>query len=396
MAVSPRCGAAATLAILAGALSTGAPALAADVTWNLRLALDERYDDNIIQLSDRDINRLENPPPQQAASNLAAKRFAIETAGDFVSIPRLSSGLRVAWLAGAPTAFDLDLADYRYQENPIKNYRFYRISASQPLHGGKAHATLLRLSNAVIPSFYLRNLISDRAVEEGVVPLTNPVPRLEATYQKVVTQVEIDQEIAPDRLWLAAIVGDERRNYDRFFDERDSHMPFHEFACVWTPLGSGRVRVHVSYRREDLHAGGDLSDTVTVESDVSSRRDIFTANGRLRWGAKGRREWISLDFEDERRDYVTTNSLSDPFHFNRFDRRRYATLAYHADLRKGWFLTAQAERDTNRSRFGSQTGLSSDPNDTTDYTENLVQVGFGYAFGLGERERQPEGPSRPW
>ncbi|HEU4401362.1 MAG TPA: hypothetical protein VFT43_04590, partial [Candidatus Polarisedimenticolia bacterium] len=123
---------------------------------------------------------------------------------------------------------------------------------------------------------------------------------------------------------------------------------------------------------------------VSVEDDISSRRDILRGDARVRWGKKGRRTWIGLSLEDEKRDY-TTDNVFDAFHFDRHDRRRYTSLTFHADLRKGWFLAAQAERDTNRSTFSTPTGLSSDPSDTTDYTENLVQLGLGYLF----EPRQP-------
>jgi len=370
--------------VLSGGIA-GSPrsATAAETQWSLRFAFDERYDDNIIQLSPRDIDRLERPTPTQQARNLAANRFSIDTVGDFVSIPRLSTGLRATWLPRLPTSFSLDGSFYQYRDNPIKNYESYRLAVLQPLHRGK-YATTARLSYSLLPSFYTRNLVSDIAVEEGVVPLmTSPVRRLEARYKKAIQQIQVNQAVLPDRLWLEVVAGDEERNFDHFFNERDSQMPYYEGGPIWTPFAGGPLRLAATFRRENLHARGSRGDPF-IHDDISSRRDVVTVGARVRWGAKGRRKSIGAEYEDEKRTYVTTD-VNDAFHFDRTDKRRYATLTFRAELRGGWFLAAGGERDTNRSHFAAP-GLVSDPSDATDFDENLYTVTFGYAFGAGERE----------
>ena len=374
------------LAALVLSVRTAVPspaARAAETNWSLRLAFDERYDDNIIQLSQRDLDRLQHPSPAQEARNLASNRFSIDTADDFVSIPRLSFGLRAKWLRDLPTGFSLDGSLYRYRDNPIKDYESYRLAILQPLHGGK-HTTTVRLSSSLLPSFYSRNMISDIAVEEGVVPLTSPVRRLESRYKKVIQQVELDQAILPDRLWMELQAGNEERNYDHFFNERDSRMPYYSAGPIWTPLAGGRLRLVATFRREDLRARGSEGDPF-IHDDVSSRRNVLTIAGRWRWGAKGRRKSLSAEYEGEKRTYVTTD-VNDAFHFDRTDRRSYTTLTFRADLNGGWFLAVAAERDVNRSRFAAA-GLTSDPSDATDYDENLYTATFGYAFGAAERDR---------
>ena len=372
------------LVLAARMTGSSSPATAAEPSWwSLRLAFDERYDDNIIQLSPRDLDRLQNPTPSQQARNIAANRFSIDTPDDFVSIPRLSTGLRTTWLRDLPTTFSLDGSFYRYRDNPIKNYESYRLSVLQPLHRGK-HATTVRLYYSLTPSFYVRNMVSDIAVEEGVVPLTSPVRRLEARYKKAILQIQMDQAVLPDRLWLELIAGNEERNYDHFFNERDSEMPYYAAGPIWTPLAGGRLRLGATFRREDLHTRGSRGDPF-IHDDVSSRRDVVTAEARVRWGAKGRRKSISAEYEDERRVYVTTD-VNDAFHFDRTDKRRYATLTFRADLKGGWFLAASGERDTNRSHFAAP-GLATDPSDATDFDENLYTVSLGYAFGARDKEK---------
>ncbi len=373
---------AALLAVLALATAPCGVARAADVRWDLRLALEQAYDDNIIQLSPTDIDRLENPRASDSLSN----RFATETPDDFVSIPRLSSSLRAGWLRRMPTTFAVDLAAHVYVENPVKDYQSYRLSITQPLHRGRKHPTSIRVSGSLIPEFYLRNLISGRYLEDlGFLP--SPLPRREATYRKAIVQMQFDQEIVEDRLRFEGTWGRERRDYNPLFQERDSQMPFREAEISWDPLGKPVLRFRLSYRREDLHAVGDLPGTSFTESDVSSRRDIATGDIRVRWGRQARRKSLRLRYEDERRDFSTMNQF-DAFHLARADRRRYRTLTFQTGLKKGWSLTAEAERDTNRSDFPVTAG-GFDPDDTTDYTENVFTIGLGYEYGVSSGGGRP-------
>ncbi len=358
-------------------------------TWSLRLGIDERYDDNILQLSQRDLDRLRNPHPSDAAAN----RFSISTSDDFITIPRVGPGFQADWWRGRPTSFDLDVSAYQYLRNPIKNYQSYRLSIAQAVRGGKALDTSVAVTYGQRPSFYVRNLISDRHLEElGFIP--NPIPRLEATYRRDYLQLEVQQEIVKDILSFRAQSGREHRNYNRNFDERDSQMPYREAGLSWTPYRDGRLRLRAGFRREDLHAGGDLADTPSfLEDDVSSRRDIWEADLRLRWGAKGRKKTVIFDYEGEHRDYSTTNTF-DAFHFGRQDTRLYVTLSFRADLEKGWFVAASAERDANRSKFPAAVSSAVQPDDITDYTENLAQIGFGYDFGdVLAAPRRPRPPT---
>lgn len=365
--------------------------------WSLRLGLDERYDDNIIQLSARDLDRLNNPRPSDAIS----RRFSTTTRDDFITIPRVSPGFRADWWRGRPTSFDLDVMAYQYLRNSIKNYQAYRLSIDQAIRGGEALETSIAVAYSLRPGYYMRNLISDRHLEElGFIPTCPPgiagscIPRLEATYRRDDLQLEVQQEIVKNVVSFRALWGRERRDYNRNFDERDSQMPYREAILGWTPWVNGRLRLRAGYRREDLHAAGDLADTPSfLESDISSRRGIWEFDLRLRWGSKGRKKTLTIDYEDEGRDYSTTNPF-DAFHLGRHDTRRYVTLALRGDLRNGWFIAADAERDTNRSRFPAAVSSTSQPDDATDYTQSLVQFGFGYDFGGGaSTPRRPRNPT---
>ncbi len=92
--------------LLAG--SPWGPASAGEVDWSGRLALIERYDDNITQLSQRDLDRLASPGQGLsfgcgslatdaqivAGDPIQHGRFAITTADDYITLPQLPSALR--------------------------------------------------------------------------------------------------------------------------------------------------------------------------------------------------------------------------------------------------------------------------------------------------------------
>ncbi len=357
--------------------------------WSLHLELDERYDDNILELSQRDLNRLQNPRPSDAAAN----RFSITTPDDFITMPRVAPGFQADWWRGRPTSFGLDVTAYQYLRNSIKNYQTYRLSIGQALRSGKALDTFVSVAFGLRPSYYVRNLVSDRHLEElGYLPV--PIPRLEATYRRNYQQIEIQQEIVKDILSFHGVWGGEQRDYNRNFDERDSQMPYAEGSLWWTPYRDGRFRLRAGYRHESLHANGDLADTPSfTEDDISSIRDIWDAEIRFRWGAKEWRKTLGFDYESERRDYTTTNPF-DAFHFGRQDARRYVTFAFRADLRKGWFVGVGLERESNRSTFPGAGTASVQPDDFTDYTQNLAQIGFGYDFGAVQTTpRRPRTPN---
>ncbi len=378
-------------------------AAAADVDWSGRLAFAERYDDNITQLSQRDLDRLASPGPglsfgcgslvtnkEIVAGDPTKKgRFAITTPDDYISIPQLASVVRAGWLDGRPTALGLDVSVYRYSENAIKDHVSYRFFIAQPLQRVSEHRTTIEVSYDAVPYYYLRNLRSLRAaLDISALPCPTcfdalPPPRREATYHKSAGRLRVDQEIVTKRLWLSVTAGREDRNYNPCFDERDSDMPFREVELVWDPLGTERLRVRATYRREDLHAHGDLfvPDGFN-KNDISSRRDIFGGEVRFRWGRGHHAKTIRLHYEAEKRDYSTTDP-NDVFHFERIDRRRYTTVAARMNLGKGWFLAAAGERDIIRASFPIPPGSTFAPEDTTDYTENLVQFGIGYDFGFG-------------
>ena len=378
----------ATLLVAVTGVPVTGPLFAADVDWSARLAFDERYDDNITELSPRDLRRLDtqggrNGFPCGSDSTLTqGGRYSIETPGDYVTVPRIATSVRAGWIKGRPSAFDFDFAGHQYVTNAIKNWQVYRLGVSQPLHGGK-YGTTIGASFAYSPYQYDRNLRSySTANELGVLP----PPRREATYRSRRSELHVDQVLVPHYLSLRGVVGQEAKNYNKCFNERDSIMPFEQVQLTWEPLGRALLRLRLSFIRENLQGVGDLPDTsFFTEPDISSRRRIISAEARVRWGAKARRTTLGLRYDTEHRDYTAANP-NDIYHFERTDERRYATLTARVELPRHWFLSAGAERNTKHSSFPIALAGSSPSEDVTDYTRNIYEVGFGYDFHLAGKQ----------
>src|SRR5262245_36379037 len=111
------------LTVVTGLTMSGAAvgvARAAEAEWSATLAFVERYDDNITELSDQDLDRLDAQGGGDgfscgsASTQTSGGRYSIETPDDLVSIPELSGTLRAVWPAGRPTDFDFQATAYEY------------------------------------------------------------------------------------------------------------------------------------------------------------------------------------------------------------------------------------------------------------------------------------------
>ncbi len=346
-------------------------ATAADKEWDLRLALEERYDDNIIELSDDDIDRLEEDRPTDATPN----RYSIETPDDFITIVRAAWQMNWRRDRGARTEIDMSLSAYQYLENPIHDYESYRFRVEQRLHPARKHSTSLAVSWSVIPDYYLRNLVH----EESEFVLGIDGYRQEASFREETLMARLTQVLVPEHLRFEGMVGREERDYNDYFDERDSESPLIEAGLLWQPYDDGRLRIRLGWRTEDLEAEGDLPGTIFAEDDISQERDIVRAEVRFRWGPGGRHRAVRLAYEIQDRDY-TTEDPNDLFHFGRHDDRSSLSADLRVELRKGWYWTAAYEREKNASDFPSALANVLDPDETTDFTANRIDFGFGYEF----------------
>lgn len=362
------------LTVILPLLCLGPPAdmaAAADKRWDLRLALEERYDDNIVELSDDDLDRFDEGRPGDETRN----RYSIESTDDFVTTLRAAFDFDARWRGDVTTTFDATLSAHQHLENSIKDYESIRLGVEQGLHPGRTYATALAVSWSVTPDYYLRNLVD----EESEFALNISGYRLEASYREKILVARLEQVLVPRRLRFESVVGREIRDYNGAFNERDSESPLWEAAVLWEPHGDARLRLRVTFRREDLQAEGDLPDTIFAEDDISHRREILRGEARFRWGPGGLRRTVRLSFEAEDRDY-TTDDPNDIFHYGRHDDRTRINAGLRVELRRGWYISAEYEREENRSDFPSAIAMVLDPDETTDFTANRVTFAFGYVL----------------
>src|SRR5262249_22087356 len=149
-----------------------------------------------------------------------------------VTVAHLENTVQAVWLSRRPSTIGLGVTAYRFSRNPIKSWQSYQVEVSQPLLKS-AFQTTIGLSYEYVPYFYYRNLRSYwTASELGVLP----PPRREATYKRNEAAIVLDQIVVPRYLQLSGRLGEEARDYNRCFEERDSRMRYRQLDLSWDPF----------------------------------------------------------------------------------------------------------------------------------------------------------------
>jgi hypothetical protein len=328
-------------------------------------ALDLRYDDNILQLSDEDIARLEEGQP--------SSRFRITSPDDWVSVLKLDGRVSHEVFSRRDTRVHLGVDVYRYATNDIKNWSEYRLDVAQELTASRRHLLLFRAGLDYVADFYLRELTDDDASFQAQTRIRNS-----ARYDETAFFAQLDQEVVSSRLNLSLLweLGD--RDYVADFDERDGDRTTFKLGCRVRPFGPSRAVLTVGWEQGRYDAAGDLARTPIPDDDISFEFAgptfaLTVPRGTLQRGR------FEADYELERRDYVTTN-VFDLSHFGRHDRRLEYGIRLVQRLRPGLDLALNWRRLGNDARF--PTGLEPQ-DDVTDFVENRIDFGIRGRFGSG-------------
>lgn len=325
-------------------------------------ALATRHDDNILQLSQRDIDRLN-------AQTTPTSRFLISSADDRVTIGDLRARWRTRPLPRRETTVTLDAEVYRYAQNDIKNYRKLGLALAQELSASRKYLSSIRVAVSRIPRFYLRQLTDDdRSFELG------RRVRESATYAETDLDVSFEQMVVPDRLEVAVGLERVRRDFNEFFHERDNTNDSSRLRVRGRPLGGSRFQAGVAYVRGALDARGDLDSTPIPDDDISYDHHGFEVTAALPWGGRHAGRIVGR-YERERRDFTTTNKF-DTLRFDRSETRTDVGLAFSLRLVASLDLIADWRRLRNDAVFPE--GVTSD--DVTDFTENRWSFGLRYVL----------------
>jgi len=353
-----------------------APARAAQ-RLDLDFELEERYDDNITDLSDRQIDRLEDDP-QSGCTGSSNCRFLIESPDDFITIGHLDARWTTRPLKRRETVVGAGLDGWRYARNPVKDYNKLGLFAEQELTASRKHLATLRGWVSRIPSYYVRQLTDDAASFEA-----GETIRTAADYERTDYGARWEQQIVADRLRTFVGYEVERRDYDASFDERDSDTRRLTLKLRGHVPGP-RLRLELVYGHGTRDAEGDRPDTPIPDDDVSYDYDSWGLSVGVPWRA-GRGGGLSFGASTEDRDF-TTDNLFDTLRYGRTDERTRQYVAVEQKLMRDLELSAEWRHRENDAEF--LPGFESNK-DIVDYDDNRYTVGLRYRVRVRSREPEP-------
>ncbi len=311
--------------------------------------LDCGYDSNIIQLSSEDRKDFDSSSDQ----------FKIESVSDFIIIPRIDLLMKKEFLSERLTELEFDYYYSVYSSNSIKNYSNIGFSVRQQI----LQDTTLSGGFYLIPSFYLRQLynLEDEQYKE-------------ASYRLNSFSIGLEQAFV-DWLLTSLAYRWEARDYGGSFDERDQTFNIIEFSLVMKKIESLQLIVGYSYIMAP--ARGDLSGTPDlVEGDVSYDGQAFSFGAVYDFeDLLDKRMGLGVEAEFESRKFTTSSGKdTDPIHSGRKDGLNRIGVEYYWHFLDDWTIRLDYELTLVK------TNLPADifPDEPTDYSENLINLGITY------------------
>ena len=330
--------------------------------WNfkLRAEAEARYDDNILTLSDTDIDSIENPAP----GTNPLETFGIDQPDDVIFTPSLDLGFDRSPRKGRETSISFAARTNQYLYSTVKDFQEYDISLRQELNRSHKHRTTLNVGGSRTPYYFLRQL-----KDEDESAIAGTTIHNAATFEKNRASLEISQEIVNRILSVRARYARERRNYNFHFNERDSNSDVSRLEVDLYPAGKAGFRLRPYYQHEQRNARGDFSTNLIVEDDVDFSYDLYGFEARGLWGRDGdHRNILRGYYEQGTRDFPTADP-SDTSHFGREDDTKKYGLEYSRELGPNWKLGFSAyHRNVDINIF------------TGKFDRNVAAVSLGWSF----------------
>lgn len=357
------------MALAAGAApvagAAGPPTKSAMERWGLAFSVGEevRHDDNILQMSDQDIQKLANNP--------SSTRFQISSPDDWVAHTEFDARWAHRIFSRRQTRFSAGVDLYRFRTNGIKNWNGYHLGLTQELTASRRHLLLLRLGADWISDYYLRELTDDDASFAAGFRI-----RRSARYDQATPSASLGWELIDDRLTMSLGYEHARRSYVHFFNERDGVRTDWSLEARVRPVKRWRFEFTLGGATGAYAARGDLASTPIPDDDISYDHDGAWLKAAIPWGDK-RRGRVEAEIQTERRDYTTGNQF-DLFHSRRTDRRRENGLRVVQRMGHRLDLSAEWRHTSNDASFAPGV-IPHD--DVTDYTNDRFSVGLRARFG---------------
>ena len=315
------------------------------------------HDDNILQLTARNLARLDaNPSPP---------RFLVTTPDDDVSELHADVRARLRVLRRRETRFGVSADVDRYAVNTVKNWEEYRFDAAQEVTASKRFLTTVRAWVSRVPGFYLGQITDEDESFTAGTRIRRPL-----TYAETETGVHVAQELLRGRVVAGAGALRRRRDYDEHFSERDNVNVEWQLDGSARPFRGWALVLGLDWRTGRLAARGDLPATEIVDRDISYDHHGLGVSVAAPWEILGRRGRATWEYEPETRAYTTTDKF-DLTRFARTNERVQHTVTVTQRLGGPLEAVFRWSRLTSEASFPDGERLS---DDRTDFEQN--RAGF--------------------
>lgn len=328
----------------------GGPAL------SLVVGVERRYDDNILQLTRHNLDRL--------AENPGSSRFRIESPDDDIHAFRGLLRWRLRPLPRRETKLEAQADAYAYLRNDVKDWQQYALGVTQELTASQRHLATLEFWGRRLPEFYLGEYTdADDSFAAG------RRIRRSMTYAQTALGARFRQEVGRGRLEFGAGYERLHRNYEAHFNERDNDNDQWRVTLAGRPLRRSGLTVGLVALVGRLDARGDLPGSEIKDVDTSYDHRGLGVTFALPWGRRGWRGRADASWLPERRAYTT----ADPYDVSRHGRvnhRRETTVRLTQHAWGPFDLVGSYYRLTSDARFPAGVAIS-------DYDTDFAQTRWG-------------------
>jgi opacity protein-like surface antigen len=323
-------------------LAGAAPIYAAAPDLRAEAGLRIRYDDNVFQYSNRNLDRF---------SPSTLNKFAtLESSDDVIVIPSID--VRATWKGRYATRAFAGVDLNQYTKNKDRSSPTYTLGVTQHL----GRDTALTLRHRFVPT-HLGWRLAD--------PPNQTAAYANAELSSAEWRLAVDHDL--NRILSTELYGAwEDRNYNAAFNERDITVKDVGLSGTVKLRRAIALRLGVARETGDAAGAGDAA----VNSDTSYRQWSV----RLRPTISPTRDWdLGLAYEYRRRDF-TAALPADTNYFGREDTTHAVGVDSTVQLRKGVDLRADYDhirRTSNKSGADLEFG---------NYTEQRITAGIDYRF----------------
>ncbi len=306
-----------------------------------------RYDDNVFQYSDRNLNRF--------SPGTIEKFRTLDSTDDIIVTPSID--IRATWKSRYTTRLFTGVDLNQYTKNTDRSSQTYTLGVTQRL----PHDTGLTLRYRFVPT-HLGWRLAD--------PPNQPAPSSSWTYANAELsssewRLAVDYDL--NRILSAELYGAwATKDYNAAFNERD--ITVQEVGLSGTVKFRREVAVKLGLAHEtgDAAGAGDAS----INSDTSYRQWSVLLKPTI----SPTRDWdVALTYEYQQRDF-TSALIGDSNYYQREDTTQTVGLDSTVRISKGVKLRADydhIQRSSNQNGTDLEFG---------DYTEQRVSVGAEYRF----------------